>query len=189
MSPVGATARSNGARLDGPDVVLQLAGGGSAVISHLTRQHGDFLLKLRAARNRARRAALLQWTGDAPIDEYGASSGDDEVRVVRFPDGITVEGFAGVPAIAPFALVEGVDRDGYTITIRLRSPPAAAFARAAKRTDELLLDVDAAMRAWPGAQWSAPTTWTGSTPCWCSRASAARRWPLSCNEFVGGGVR
>jgi hypothetical protein len=135
-------------RLDGPDVVLDLAGGANAVVSHLARQHDDFLLKLRAARNAARRAALLQWTGDAPIDEYGAFSGDDEVRVVLFPDGITVEGFTGVPAIAPFALVEGIDRDGYTITLRLRSLPPVVFARAAKRTDELLLDVDAAMRAW-----------------------------------------
>ena len=88
------------AAVDGHTTVLTLADGTNAVLSHLGAGNDDFLLKFGAARRSARRAALLQWTGDAPIDEYVAGSADPGTAktVVLFRDGLTVESWAARPS-------------------------------------------------------------------------------------------
>ena len=80
--------------VDRHTTTVALAGGTTAVLSHLGGGNDDFLLKFGTARRSARRAALLQWTGDAPIDEYDAGVDRDATTVVLFRDGLTVESWA-----------------------------------------------------------------------------------------------
>lgn len=131
--------------IDGHVVTVSLAGGASTTISHLARAHDGFLLEFGAARRRARRAALLQWSGDRPIDEYDGRRGDEAVSIALFGDGVTVDGWSSATAIAPFSLIERVERDGYTLTLALRGGLAPVVLRQlARRTDEFLLDLDKA---------------------------------------------
>jgi hypothetical protein len=182
----------DGVILEDARVVLSLADGTRAVVSHLAREHDDFVLKLRAARNGARRAALLQWTGDAPIDEYDACVGDDPVRVVLFADGLTVEGLTGVPQTAPFGLVDDVARDGYDITVRLRGLAPVAFGKMGKRTDEFVLDVaaaraDLARRTGEAyAQSSADLAGFTAPAGWAVDASGAGQWWSALRAAVAG---
>jgi hypothetical protein len=132
-------------RIDGHRMTLALADGATATVSQLGRQHDDFLLKFGDARRRARRAALLQWTGDAPIDEYDGRRGDEPVKVVLFGDGVTVDGWSSVSDVAPLSLIERVGRDGYKITLVLRAGLAPVVVRQlGRRTDEFLLDLEKA---------------------------------------------
>ena len=101
-------------------VTLGLADGRRVVLSHLARRTDEFVEVLRTARARARRAALLQWTAGPPIDTYPTRVGGEPGQVVLFPDGVTVEPLNGPPRLAPLPLVEGVERDGYRITLHLR---------------------------------------------------------------------
>ncbi len=73
--------------VDGHALTIQFAGGAPVAVSHLAELTTASLLEFGAARRRARRAALLQWTGDRPIDEYEARRGDEVVSVALFGDG------------------------------------------------------------------------------------------------------
>lgn len=130
--------------VDGHTIGLPMTDGRHAVVDQLGHRHDEFLLAFSDAWRRARRAALLQWTGDAPIDEYEAH-GDPPATAVLFPDGLTVERLTGTPAMAPFSLVEGVERDGYRITLHLRAGlDNVVVDKLGKRTDEFVLDLDKA---------------------------------------------
>jgi hypothetical protein len=129
-------------RFDGPRIVMDFADGSTATLGQLGRSHDEFVLAFGEARRRARRAALLQWTGDAPIDQYDGRRGEEPVTVVLFADGVTVEGWSSTPDIAPLALVDDVVRDGYTITLVLKRPMAPVVIRQlGRRTDEFLADL------------------------------------------------
>src|SRR5580765_6988757 len=71
--------------VDGHAITLAMADGRRVVVDQIGKQHDELLLAFGEAWRRARRAALLQWTGDAPIDEYEAH-GDPPATVVLFPD-------------------------------------------------------------------------------------------------------
>jgi hypothetical protein len=138
----------DGVRVEGHRVAFDMADGTTRAITQVGRQHEDFVLELDKAWRHARRAALLQWTGDAPIDEYDGRDGAAPVKVVLFGDGVTVEGHTGAPAMAPFSLIDRVDRDNYTITLSLRAGLAPVVIRQlGRRTDEFLLDLDKARSA------------------------------------------
>src|SRR4051794_38646346 len=110
----------------------------SAEISHLGRNTDDFILKLRQARAAARRAALLQWTGDAPLATFESHGADEPITVVLFRDGLTVEPLNGEPRFAPFSLIENVERDGYRITLHLRGTDDVDIAKLGTETDLFL---------------------------------------------------
>jgi len=71
----------DGVRFDGPEIVMDFADGSTATLAQLGRTHDEFVLAFGEARRRARRAALLQWTGDQAIDEYDGRRGDSMVIV------------------------------------------------------------------------------------------------------------
>jgi hypothetical protein len=132
-------------QVDGHNIALRLVGGTTVTISQLGRQRDDFLLKFGEARRAARRAALLQWTGDRPIDEYEGRGGDDPLTVTLFADGLTVDGWSAASQVAPFSLIERVEREGYKITVGLRGGLAPVVVRQlGRRTDEFLLDLERA---------------------------------------------
>jgi hypothetical protein len=104
-----------------------------------------FSAELLEARSRARRAALLQWTGTPEIAAFvqaPASPADGPVGVHVFADGFTVEPRTGVPELVPYALVTDVTRDGYRITFQRRGCPEVTVSRLGPRTDEFLAVID-----------------------------------------------
>ena len=114
-------------------------------VTGLGPRHDAFLTDLDAARSAARRAALLQWTGRPEGGSFGqnpGAPGENLVRVHVFDDGLTVEPRNGTPQIVPFALVDSVERDGYTITLRLRSSDPVTVRRLGPRTDEFVALLD-----------------------------------------------
>lgn len=113
-------------------------------ISHLATSHDGFVREGLGARARARRAALLQWTGDAPIADFDAKRGDERVRVMVFADGLTVEPVNGVPDVVPLSCLERVERDGYDLTLVVRGLPGVRIRHLANRTDEFLERLDRA---------------------------------------------
>lgn len=131
-------------RVDGWSVRLEMAGGPQVVLDQLGRGLDQFLAELRAARSPVRRAAMLQWTGDRPIDSYQSRTGDEPEVVTLFPDGLTIEAPVGPPAMVPLGLVTGVRRDGYKITLALRGMPPVTVGRLGPRTDEFLADLERA---------------------------------------------
>lgn len=130
-----------------PRVGIDVVGGARHEISFLGKAHDEFVDNFLSARRRSRRAALLQWTGDKPIDEYESRAGDEPLTVVLFPDGVIVESLNAPPVMAPLSLVNGIDRDGYRITLQLRALPSVEISALGKRTDEFLLDLDGARKA------------------------------------------
>ncbi|HTJ73966.1 MAG TPA: hypothetical protein VL337_01250 [Acidimicrobiales bacterium] len=131
-------------RVDGWNVELEMAGGPPVALTQLGRARDDFLADLRAARSPVRRAALLQWTGDVPVDAYVAGHGDEAQTLTLFPDGLTIEPLVGPPTSVPLGLVQDVRRDGYAITLVLRGLPATVVRQLGTRTDEFLEDLDRA---------------------------------------------
>ncbi len=105
------------------------------------------MAELLEARANARRAALLQWTGDAPTDRYVARMDGREVPVLLFADGLTLEPHDAPPTHVPLSLVQAVERDGYAITLRVRAGEDVVVRGLGRRTDELLMDLDAARAA------------------------------------------
>lgn len=104
-----------------------------------------FLAELSEARSRARRAALLQWTGTPELRAFTqapASPQDGPVAIHVFADGFTVEPRTGVPEHVPFALVTDVARDGYRVTVQRRGLPEVMVRRLGPRTDEFLAVID-----------------------------------------------
>jgi hypothetical protein len=118
-------------------------------LSHLGRRTTEFVDAFAVARRRARRAALLQWTGDAALDEYEVRVGSEPVPTVvtLFPDGVLVEPLTGAPTSAPLSLVDGVVRDGHRITLDLRVLDPVVIGPLGRRTDEFVLGLERARHA------------------------------------------
>ncbi len=58
---------------------------------------------------------------------------------------MTVDGWSNATDLAPFSLIERVERDGYAITLRMRGGLAPLVIRQlGRRTDEFLADLDTA---------------------------------------------
>lgn len=117
---------------------LETFDGRRVTITHLTISRDRFLAEALEARRRARRAALLQWTGDAPLESFDGRSGDTPVVVSIFPDGITVEPVNGVPGMLPLACLAEVRREGYDITLVGRGLDDLSLRHLGQRTDEFV---------------------------------------------------
>jgi len=128
--------------------------GRSATVTHLATGRDRFIADAVAARARARRAALLQWTGDAALATFEGRRGDaiqdededDRVTVCLFPDGVTVEPVNGTPDLLPLSCLTEVDRDGYAIRLVARGMPDIAVRHLGQRTDEFLMRLDQTRR-------------------------------------------
>lgn len=134
--------------VSGYTIDLGMYPSGLVRLSGLGPKTQAFLTELDLYRSRARRAALLQWTGTPEVGSFTQAPGspdDVPVGIHVFDDGLTVEPRNGVPDLVPYALLDGVDRDGYTITLRrlgsTRLPPVSV-RRLGARTDEFLQQVE-----------------------------------------------
>jgi hypothetical protein len=118
---------------------------GGVRVSGLGPKTAAFLADLDESRSRARRAALLQWTGTPEVAAFTqAPAGPDDVPVTVhvFDDGLTVEPRNGVPELVPYSLLERVDRDGYALSLVRRGLPPVTVRRLGPRTDEFLALVE-----------------------------------------------
>ncbi|HEX9260634.1 MAG TPA: hypothetical protein VF855_13930, partial [Acidimicrobiales bacterium] len=120
-------------RPDRPPIELSLMGAG----------FDRFMAALHAARGLARRAAMVQATGD-PIDSYVARDRGGLVDVHLYATGVVLEPRIGPPTFMPLPLVRSLDRDGYEITWSLRGLSAVTLRGFGARTDELVLDTERA---------------------------------------------
>jgi hypothetical protein len=128
-------------QVDGYTIDLGMYPSGTVRIAGLGPRNDAFLIELDRARSRARRAALLQWTGTAELASFEQAPGspnDVPVAIHLFDDGFTVEPRNGTPELVPYGLLERVDRDGYTITCVRRGLPPVTVRRLGPRTDEFL---------------------------------------------------
>lgn len=128
-------------QVDGYTIDLGMHPSGTVRVTGLGPRHDAFLIDLDRARSRARRAALLQWTGTpelAAFEQAPGSPNDVPVAIHLFDDGFTVEPRNGTPELVPYGLLDRVDRDGYTITCVRRGLPPVTVRRLGPRTDEFL---------------------------------------------------
>jgi hypothetical protein len=126
---------------------LDMAAGDEVVITHAGGRFDELAAGLRAARGRARRAALAQTTA-TPIEEFEARARDGAVSdVLVFPNVLVVEERGGRAVSVPLPLVRSVDRDGWLITLTNRVLPPLALQGLGRRTDEFLLTLDRARTA------------------------------------------
>src|SRR5690606_3684807 len=132
--------------VDGPRVHVATHDGRACTVSHLAGAFDAFVAELVELRARARRAALLQWTGDAPLVVVDAKRGTERVRVHVFPDAVTVEPLTGVPDMLPLSCVVALARDGYDLALRARGLPDVHVRHAGRRTDELVERIERALR-------------------------------------------
>jgi hypothetical protein len=133
--------------VSGHRVELGMHGADTVTLAAFGARHDAFVADLDAARASARRAALLQWTGTPELDSYRqapAGEGDVPTTIHLFADGLTVEPQCGVPELVPFALLEHVERDGYTIGLHRRGLPPVVVRRLGPRTDEFVADLERA---------------------------------------------
>jgi len=170
--------------VDGPRVHVATHDGRACTVSHLAGAFDAFVAELVELRARARRAALLQWTGDAPLVVVDAKRGTERVRVHVFPDAVTVEPLTGVPDMLPLSCVVALARDGYDLALRARGLPDVHVRHAGSRTDELVERIerarsDLAVRtAAAYAQLSPGLAGLDSPDGWAVDAGAAgSRWP------------
>src|SRR5690606_41598111 len=105
---------------------------------HLAATRDRFLAEALEARRRARRAALLQWTGDAPLTSFDGRRGDEPVVVSLFPDGVVAEPVNGVPGMLPLSCLAEVRRTGYEIELIADGLDDLTVRHLGQRTDELL---------------------------------------------------
>lgn len=129
----------------GHTIELGMHPAGSVRIGSLGPRTDAFVTALDAARSRARRAALLQWTGTPELTAFTqAPAGPAEVPVGIhvFDDGLTVEPRNGTPELVPYALIDRIDRDGYAITIGRRGLDPVTVRRLGPRTDEFVSTVE-----------------------------------------------
>lgn len=131
----------------GHAVHLRLADGRAVTVTHLGTGRDAFLAEALTARAAARRAAMLQWTGGAPLETFDGKRGDDPVVVCVFPDGITVEPVNGVPDFLPLSCVRTVRREGYHLMLEARGLGEVAIRHLGQRTDEFLMTVERARAA------------------------------------------
>jgi hypothetical protein len=118
---------------------------GTVRIQALGPRTDAFLADLDEARSRARRAALLQWTGTpelASFTQAPAGPADVPVAVRVFDDGLTVEPRNGTPELMPYALIDTVDRDGYSVTMSRRGLDPVTVRRLGPRTDQFLATLE-----------------------------------------------
>lgn len=177
---------------EGHNVTLVLAGRDPVHLTHLARGRDDFLRDLRAARSPARRAALLQWADSAPVDSFAFPEGD----IHLFREGVVVEPDLGVPTFLPLSLVERVERDGYTITLRTRAGLAPVLVgQLARRTDEFMTDLErlradlAARTAAAFAEADPALAGFDAVDGWAVDAEAAGRWWQPLRAAVAGQER
>jgi hypothetical protein len=131
--------------VDAPRLHVRSVDGTAHTLSHLATAFDRVVEELVEARSRARRAALCQWTGDAPLATFDAKRGDERVRVVLFPDGLTAEPLTGRPDMLPLSCLVRIDRDGYDLTLRARGLPDVHLRHLGSRTDEFLQRVERAV--------------------------------------------
>jgi hypothetical protein len=127
--------------VSGYTIDLGMYPAGGVRIGGLGPKTQAFLTELDLYRARARRAALLQWTGTPEVGSFAqapANPNDVPVGIHVFDDGLTVEPRNGVPDLVPYALLDRVDRDGYSITLQRRGLPPVEVRRLGPRTDEFL---------------------------------------------------
>jgi hypothetical protein len=131
--------------VNGHAIELGLYPSGVARLGGLGPKTDAFLSDLDQHRSRARRAALLQWTGTPEVAAFTqAAAGPDDVPVGIhvFADGLTVEPRNGIPELVPYALLDRMDRDGYAITLQRRGLPPVTVRRLGQRTDEFFAIVE-----------------------------------------------
>lgn len=130
--------------VDGHACHFETADGRQVTVTHLAAARDRFLDQALEARRRARRAALLQWTGDAPLVSFDGRSGEEPVVVSLFPDGVTIEPVNGVPGMLPLSCLVDVRRDGYEIELVAEGLAGLAVRQLGQRTDEFLQRLDRA---------------------------------------------
>jgi hypothetical protein len=130
--------------VDGHAVHLVMADGRRLTVTHLATQLDRFVREATEARARARRAALLQWTGGPPTADFAGKRGDVRVTVTLFPDGVTVEPVNGIPDFVPLSCLRDVHRDGYDLTFATRGLPPVGVRHLGQRTEEFLAKLDRA---------------------------------------------
>jgi hypothetical protein len=132
-------------QVTGYTIELGMHPAGTVRISALGPRTDAFLIELDGARSRARRAALLQWTGTPELAAFQQAPGspdDAPVSIHLFDDGFTVEPRNGTPELVPYGLLDRVDRDGYAIACVRRGQPPVTVRRLGPRTDEFLSRVE-----------------------------------------------
>jgi hypothetical protein len=152
-APVEVAVASEGLRIDGQlwdwttldrfepagyAVRLGTCDGAEVTLTHFAQALDGFVRTASEARARARRAALLQWTGGAAVASFDGKRGDERVVVHLFPDGLTVEPLNGLPDFVPLSCLEDVDRRGYEIDLHVRALGVVRIRHLGQRTDELL---------------------------------------------------
>jgi len=129
----------------GHTIDLGMHPAGTVRIQALGPRTDAFLADLDRARSRARTAALLQWTGTpelASFTQAPAGPADVPVTVHVFDDGLTVEPRNGTPELVPYALIDAVGRDGYSVTLSRRGLDPVTVRRLGPRTDEFLATLE-----------------------------------------------
>lgn len=130
--------------VDGHACQLESVDGRRCTVTHLAATRDRFLAEALEARRRARRAALLQWTGDAPLASFDGRRGDEPVVVSLFPDGVVAEPVNGVPGMLPLSCLVEVRRAGYEIELIAAGLDDLTIRHLGQRTDEFLQRLDRA---------------------------------------------
>ncbi len=164
-------------------VRMELADRPSVELTHLGSGFDGFVADMRAARGPVRRSAMVEASG-APIDTYLSRDPAGPLDVHLYPTGLVVEPRIGAPTFVPLPLIERVDRDGYTLALRLRGLDDVVLQAFGARTDELVADLDRARLDLQAAtmagyaSFDEALTGFGAPDGWAtSREGAGRRWP------------
>lgn len=118
-------------------VRLDLSDGSSLALSMLGAAHDRFMLDLRAARRRARFAALTIATGE-PLVTYISRASTGLVDVHLYPNAVVAEPREGHPVCVPLSLIRSVERDGYRIALSGRGLETVTISALGAKTDEFL---------------------------------------------------
>lgn len=124
--------------VDGHACHLETADRRRWTVTHLAATRDRFLAEALEARRRARRAALLQWTGDAPLASFDGRRGDEPVVVSLFPDGVVVEPVNGSPGMLPLSCLVEVRRAGYDLELVAEGLDDLSIRHLGQRTDEFV---------------------------------------------------
>lgn len=128
-----------------------LPDGEAVEVTHLGRGFDACAAQVRTLRGAARRPALTQGAFDPLVtfearDLRAATAGAEPpvTDVLLFPHALTVEPRGGPATCLPLPLVAAVERDGWTLTLRMRGLDDVTLSGLGARTDELLQRLDAA---------------------------------------------